>query len=145
MQDLPHVYKVTADSTPEGAKLSAIGIPDLQSSAPAEYGGPGDQWSPETLLTGAVADCFILSFKAIARASGFEWLEVKCEVEAVLDRVARRTLFTEIRISPSLTISNTDQSEKAEKLLHKAEAACLITNSLTAEIKMYIDILVRAD
>ncbi|MBL4680437.1 MAG: OsmC family protein [Pseudomonadales bacterium] len=145
MQDMPHIYKVTADSIPEGVMLSASGIPDLCSSAPAEFGGPGDQWSPETLLTGAVADCFILSFKAIARASRFEWIEIKCEVEAVLDRVARRTLFTEIRVNPSLKISDPEQIGKAEKLLRKAEAACLITNSLTAEINMSIDILVSGE
>ena len=35
----------------------------------AEFGGPGDLWSPETMLAGAVAGCFILTFRAAARAS----------------------------------------------------------------------------
>lgn len=72
-------------------------------------------------------------------------VRVKCEVEAVLDHVARCTLFTEIRISPSLTISSVGQMEKAEKLLHKAEVACLITNSLNSEISTNIDILITSD
>lgn len=145
MQAMPHIYKVTADSTQEGAKLSANGIPDLQTSSPSEFGGPGDKWSPETMLAGAIADCFILTFKAIAQASRFEWLDLRCEVEAELDRVDRKTLFTAIRIRPSLTISDVGLMEKAERLLHKAEAGCLITNSMTAEISMSIDILVSSD
>jgi hypothetical protein len=38
----------------------------LQSAAPAEFDGPGNRWSPETLLVGAVPDCFILTLSAEA-------------------------------------------------------------------------------
>jgi organic hydroperoxide reductase OsmC/OhrA len=37
-------------------------------------------------------------------------------------------------LEPVLTIVNEEDREKAEKILHKAERACLITNSLKAEI-----------
>jgi hypothetical protein len=37
-------------------------------AAPAEFGGPGDQWSPESLLAGAIASCFALTFRFVARA-----------------------------------------------------------------------------
>ena len=63
MQDFPHHYGVAAQGNVEGTiELSSPGVPDLESAAPAEFGGPGDKWSPETLLSAAVADCFILSF-----------------------------------------------------------------------------------
>ena len=70
MQELPHHYVVSANAKTVGnVALSANGVSDLESAPPAEFGGPGDQWSPESLLVAAVADCFILSFRAIARAS----------------------------------------------------------------------------
>jgi organic hydroperoxide reductase OsmC/OhrA len=31
-----------------------------------QLGGPGGQWSPETLLVAAAAECFILTFRAVA-------------------------------------------------------------------------------
>ena len=95
MQDFPHHYKVAAKANPEGTvMLSSDGLDDLASAAPAEFGGPGDRWSPETLLAAAVADCFILGFKAIARASRFPWNSLRCDVEAVLERIDHVTRFT---------------------------------------------------
>ena len=74
MQDLPHHYAVTADAeSATNVTLSSCGLQDLETAGPPEYGGPGDLWSPETLLVGAIANCFILSFRAIARAGRLEW------------------------------------------------------------------------
>ena len=78
MQDLPHHYHVNASAEAEGnIALKAEDLPQLVTAPPAEFGGPGDQWSPETLLVGAVADCFILTFRAIARASKLEWTRLE--------------------------------------------------------------------
>ena len=61
MQEFPHRYSVTAAGAVDGdVELTAERVPGLRSASPAEFGGPGDRWSPETLLVGAVADCFIL-------------------------------------------------------------------------------------
>ena len=37
-------------------ELTAEGLPPLRSAAPAEFGGPGNRWSPETLPVDLVAD-----------------------------------------------------------------------------------------
>ena len=51
MQDLPHYYHVNASAEAEGnVTLKANEVPQLVTAPPAEFGGPGDQWSPETLL-----------------------------------------------------------------------------------------------
>lgn len=137
MQNLPHQYNVSAAADPESAvQLRSTGLPDLESAAPAEFGGPGDQWSPESLLVASVADCFVLSFKAIARASKFSWISLTCSVEGTLDKVERATQFTIFDLRASLTIP-ADMSEKmALRLLDKAEHLCLITNSLTADTRL---------
>jgi len=142
MQEFPHHYVAVASAkAEENVSLSSPGLPELASAAPAEFGGPGDQWSPETLLTAAVADCFILSFKAIARASRFEWTALRCDVEAVLDKVEKVTQFTEFRETVVLDVpAGTDES-KARRLLEMAERACLVTNSLTGTT--HLDATVR--
>lgn len=134
MQQLPHHYSVSAsaDSNSE-VTLSAVGLDQLESAAPAEFGGPGDKWSPESLLVAAVADCFVLSFKAIARASHFDWLSLDCNVNGKLDRADVGMRFTQFEIHARLQIAAADQHDMAERLLQKAEKTCLITNSLIAE------------
>lgn len=134
MQDLPHHYNVNASGANTGSiTLSASNVPDISTAPPAEFGGPGDQWSPESLLVAAVADCFILTFRAIARASKLDWTTLECSAEGTLDRVDRVTRFTAVHITATLTVPAETEAEKAEKLLHKAEENCLITNSLNVE------------
>ena len=131
MQDFPHHYRVTAAANVEdNVELTSPGLVALESAGPAEFGGPGDQLSPETLLAAAVADCFILSFRAIARASRFEWLSLECKVDAVLDKVEKVTQFTDFQETVVLEIPAGADEKKAMRLLEKAERACLVTNSM---------------
>lgn len=133
MQDLPHRYVVSADAEATGnVVLSSSGVDDLASAPPAEFGGPGDQWSPESLLVASVADCFILSFRAIAKASRFEWKSLTCSTEGTLERVDRVTQFTAFNVTATLDVPPGTDESKAHRLLEKAEEVCLITNSLKA-------------
>ncbi|HEB89827.1 MAG TPA: OsmC family peroxiredoxin [Deltaproteobacteria bacterium] len=141
MKPLPHRYTATAHAGVEGmVELQSPGVPALESAAPAEYDGPGDRWSPETLLVAAVGDCFCLTFRAIARASRLEWTDLVCEVEGKLDRVERVTRFVEMRIRASLTLPEGADIASGERLLAKAEAACLITNSLDLEVELVANV-----
>lgn len=142
MQDFPHHYRVAAQGVAEGIiNLSSPGIPDLESAAPAEFGGPGDQWSPETLLSAAVAGCFILSFRAIARASKFDWISLNCDVDAMLEKVDKVTQFTGFRETVVLEVPPGTDEGKAMRLLEMAERVCLVTNSLTG--KTHLDATVK--
>ena len=143
MQDYPHNYVVAASAQSDSnVTLASSGLSNLKSAAPAEFGGPGDQWSPETLLVAAVADCFILSFKAIARASNLDWTSLGCDVDGVLEKVDRVTQFTAFHISATLEIPESTRAEKAERLLAMAEKSCLITNSLIADSHLETEVRV---
>jgi peroxiredoxin-like protein len=135
MHPLPHTYSVSATAgTETNVRLSSSGVTTIVSAGPVEFGGPGDQWSPEALLVASVADCFVLTFRAIARAAHFEWSGLDCHVDGILDRVDGALRFTSFIVQATLTIPPAgdpdDNLEKADKLLHKAEHGCLITNSL---------------
>ena len=141
MQNLPHHYAVTASTTTEGEiDLTSPGLAKIVSAPPAEFGGPGDRWSPETLLVAAVADCFILTFRAIARASKLDWISLSCDVEGVLDRIDNVTQFTGFTLRVVLDAPHGTDESKAKRLLEKAEHGCLITNSLTAKTHLDIDV-----
>ena len=142
MQDYPHHYLVSADAPSRGEiSVSSPGLETLPSAAPAEFGGTGNLWSPETFLVAAVADCFILTFRALARGSRFEWNSVKCEVDGVLDSVDRVTRFTEFHLHVTLHVSEGVDQHKAERLVERSDHVCLVTNSLNAEMLLTTDIV----
>lgn len=137
MQDYPHHYVVVASSRSDSnIDVSSPGLETIESAGPAEFGGPGDLWSPETLLVASVADCLILSFRAIARASKFEWTSLSCDAVGTLERVDKVTQFTEFRLKANLEIPDGAKEAMALRLLDKAELHCLITNSMKAETHM---------
>jgi organic hydroperoxide reductase OsmC/OhrA len=141
VQEFPHHYAVAAGAQAEGpVALTSKGLPDLASAAPQQFGGPGDRWSPETLLVAAVADCFILSFRAIARASKLPWTSLECRVEGTLDRVDRVTQFTAFQVHASLRAPAGVSEEQARRVLEKAERSCLISNSLKAPSHLETDV-----
>jgi len=143
-QKLPHQYQIVANAQQDGdIDLAGEGIPTLKTNAPAQFGGPGDQWSPEDLLVGSVADCFILTFRAIARASKLDWVNLECVTEGTLERIERVTQFTSFNIQAKLTVNSDIDPEKALKLLEKAESNCLITNSLKASTHLQTEVVVQ--
>ena len=134
MQDFPHHYVVAASASADSTvELQSPGLDDLESAGPAEFGGPGDLWSPETLLVAAVADCFILSFRATARAARLEWNSLSCDVVGQLDRVDKVTRFTAFTVKATLEVPEGTDEDKARRLMEKAEKHCLVTNSMIAE------------
>jgi peroxiredoxin-like protein len=144
VQDYPHHYAVAASATTDSnVTLESPGLESLESAGPAEFGGPGDLWSPETLLVVSVAGCFILSFKAIARASKFEWLSLTCDAVGDLEKVERVSQFTRFKLRVTLEVPQGTREDKAQRLLEKAEKSCLITNSLKADSHLDAKILTR--
>ncbi len=142
MQDLPHLYSVTATAIPDvNVQLTAAGLPDLETAGPPEFGGPGDVWSPETLLVGAVADCFILSFRAIARTARLDWTNLDCEAEGTLEKIEKLTQFTGFKVKATLTVPDGTNEAKARTILEKAEKYCLITNSMKAGSHLEAEVL----
>lgn len=142
MQSFPHLYKVEATAAPEGdVDLVGDGLDVLPSAPPPEFGGPGDRWSPETLLVASVGSCFILSFRAISRASKLTWISLECGVEGTLDRDDGTTKFTGFLVNATLRVPPDTNESRAQRILQKAEESCLITNSLSASTHLEATVL----
>lgn len=146
MHPLPHRYQVRAEGSPGGPVLvTSQGLADLETHAPREFDGPPGYWSPESLLAASVADCYILSFRAVARASKLEWSNLAVDVEAVLDRAEGVTRFVRFVIRPQLSVATAERETLARTVLDKAKRACLVTNSLSAECELAPTISVVQD
>ena len=141
MHPFPHVYAVQSQATPAGVVMLAMpGLPSLESAAPKEFDGPGDRWSPEGLLTAAVADCFILSFRAIATASKLAWTGLEATTEGRLERLEGKMKFTQFTTHASLKVPPGTDVDRARRMLERAEQTCLIANSLVAERHLEVSV-----
>ena len=141
MHPFPHLYTVHAALRPDGdVPLSMDGVRIIESAPPKEFDGPGNQWSPEGLLTGAVADCFVLNFRAIAKASKYAWVSLESRTEGTLDRIDGEMRFTRFTTHAKLHVPAGADVERAKKLLEKAEASCLVSNSLSSERHLTVEV-----
>ena len=79
------------------------------------------------------------------RLLGFSSFRIQfssCPAEGILDKKEGKFAMTEIVLRPVVTISNEEDREKAEKIMIKAERACLISNSITSEIHLETEVLI---
>lgn len=145
MDPFPHTYRVRGVARDgQDPELLADGLPRLPTASPPEFGGPGDRWSPETLLVGAIADCFILTFRAIARTGSLSWIALECEVRGTLDRIDRVTQFTNYDLDAWLVVPDGTPVHEARAALEKAEHHCLVTRSLKGRVHLRLHIEVEA-
>lgn len=141
MATYPHQYVAVASALRDGdVSLESPGVPTLSTAAPAQFGGPGDLWSPETLCVGAVANCFVLTFRAVARAANLQWLSLRADAVGTLDRVQRSAQFTHFVIRAQLEIPAQVNEHEARAALERAEQTCLIRNSLKATSELVVSI-----
>lgn len=141
MQKLPHHYDACALSEPgEAITVSSPGLDALTTETPPEFGGPEGMWSPETLMMGAVANCFILTWRAIAAHNGVEWIDLRVDVTGELDRIERVTRFTKVIQKANLVVPTGADRAKIEELLAKTETSCLVANSMNAEFVLETEI-----
>lgn len=142
MHPFPHHYVVNAAVRPAGdVPLSTEGVRIIESAPPKEFDGPGNQWSPEGLLTAAVADCFVLGFRAIASASKYAWLSLESSTRGTLDRVEGKMRFTRFDTHAKLHVPPGADVERAKRLLEKAELTCLVANSLSGERHLKVEVV----
>jgi peroxiredoxin-like protein len=131
-----HYYNVNLTwSADRKGEISSPELHDnLEVATPPQFNkGMEGIWSPEHLLTAAVNSCMMTTFLAIAENSKLEFESFSCESKGKLEQVDGKFLMTEIILEPTLKIKKEADKEKAERILHKSEAACLISNSIKSK------------
>ena len=99
-------------------------------------------WSPEHLFTAAVSSCYMTTFLAVAENSKLAFESFACQASGKLEQVEGKYLMTEILLEPHVVLTHEEDKGKAERVLQKSEAACLITNSIKSTVIVASEILV---
>lgn len=145
----PHYYNVNVNWT--GDRKGQLTSPELTTSVevatPPQFPkGIEGVWSPEHLYTAAVSSCLMTTFLSIAENSKLEFKNFSCASKGKLEQVEGKFLMTEVVLEPTVVITNEVDRDKAERILYKSEAACLISNSVRAKVTMIptIKVLIAA-
>jgi peroxiredoxin-like protein len=93
-------------------------------------------WSPEHLLVAAVNSCYMTTFLAIAENFKLAFESLDCKAVGLLEQPEGKYLITTVLLKPVLVINDEHNAEKAMRVLEKTEKACLISNSIKANIKL---------
>ena|SRR3569833_1548083 len=109
----------------------------IEVATPPEFpkGIPGI-WSPEHLFTAAVSSCLMTTFLAIADNSKLEFISFSCKSKGKLEQVDGKFMMSEIVLEPTVAVTDEKDRERAERVLQKSEAVCLISNSVRSKITM---------
>ncbi len=134
-----HYYNIDVKWTSD--RKGILSSPELPSSievaTPPQFPkGIEGVWSPEHFYTAAISSCLMTTFLSIAEFSKLEFKSFSCKASGKLDQVEGKLLMTEVHLEPTVVIGDEALREKTEKLLHKSEAACLISNSVKAKVTM---------
>lgn len=132
-----HFYDTTVEwkDSRRGVLSSSVLDSNIEVVTPPEFAGgiPG-KWSPEHLLVAAVNSCLMTTFLAIAENSKLDFISFKSYANGKLEKVDGKFMISEITLSPTLVLPEGANMERAERILQKSEAACLISNSVKATI-----------
>jgi peroxiredoxin-like protein len=137
MSAITHDYEVSVKWNKD--RLGVLNAPDLDTdievATPPEFPkGMEHIWSPEHLFTAAVNSCLMTTFLAIAENSKLQFSNFSSKALGKLEMIDGKYRMSTVTLMPELTIDNEADKERAERILQKSEAACLISNSITSQI-----------
>lgn len=81
-----------------------------------------------------------LLFLAIAEYSKLEFEAFDCDADGILEKVEKKYAMPGIVLNATLKLKDENVKERAQRILEKAEAACLITQSIKSEVTLKINI-----
>ncbi len=143
-----HYYDITVDWK-EGriGTMSSLALPgEMSVATPPEFpeGVPGI-WSPEHLFVASINSCLMTTFLAIAANSRLQFSGFRSKGTGKLEQVEGKFAISEVTLEPAVTVGSESEVEKALRILQKAEAACLISNSVKSKMIFKPEVKVSAD
>ena len=116
--------------------ITCEGKPDIQVATPPEFKGHEGIWSPEDLYVASANICLMTTFLAVAERAGLTFTSYHCEAEGRLELVEGKFQVTVITLRPQIALQSGSDAAKAKELIEKAEANCLISNSMKTRIAL---------
>ena len=134
---MEHIYEVSVNwqADRKGVMSSPVLNTKIEVATPPQFPkGMEGIWSPEHLFVAAINSCLMTTFLSIAENSKLEFVSFDSKAIGKLEMVDGKYMMSEVILMPVVTINDEQQKERAERVLQKSEANCLISNSVKSTI-----------
>lgn len=130
--------QVSWNANRNGTLSSEVLDEKLRVATPPEFPkGEANIWSPEHYFLAAINGCLLTTFLAIAENFKLDFVDFSSNAEGKLDIVDKKYVVSEVILKPTISIKKSSDKELAQKVIEKAEHACLISNSVKSKITMH--------
>ena len=116
--------------------MSVKGKPEVEVATPPEFKGHEGIWSPEDLYVASANSCLMTTFLSYAEREHLPFASYESDAEGLLEIVDGKFQMTAIVIKPRIRLSPGADKSKAKELIFKAEANCLISNSMKSKVSI---------
>ena len=135
-----HFYEVNIQWKAEriGELSSPVLEKSIECATPPEFPhGVAGIWSPEHLFVASINSCYMATFLAIAYNFKVEIEDFSCKTIAKLEMPDGKYLITQAEMFPTIKLTHPEKdTDKAQRIVEKAKAGCLVTNSMKTEIRL---------
>ena len=134
---MEHLYEVSVkwQEDRKGVMTSPVLNTEIEVVTPPQFPkGMEGIWSPEHLFVAAVNSCLMTTFLSIAENSKLDFVSFDSKAVGKLEQVDGKYLMSEVTLMPIVTLADELNKERAERVLQKSEANCLISNSVKSII-----------
>ena len=134
-------YETTMEWT-EGKRGTAAceGKSPVEISTPPEFGGPEGFWTPEDLLTSAVAGCIMTSTLFFAERAKITMRSYAIQAAGTMEKTATGLAITKVAIAVEITLESPEQADAMRKAVEQAEKTCPISNSLNCPVELTMNV-----
>lgn len=122
--------------SPELNNASGNGCIEVATPPQFPKGIPGI-WSPEHLFTAAVSSCLMTTFLAVAEKKKLDFIAFTCPSEGKLERKDGTWMMTEVKLHPTVTLSDEGARALALQVIEESVDSCLISNSIKSKISTH--------
>ena len=132
-----HYYDVSVEweEGRKGTMTSEVLDSSIEVATPPQFSkGIEGVWSPEHLFVAAINSCLMTTFLAIAENSKLAYTSFTSKAVGKLEVVEGKYLMTEVTLKPAVVVPGNEDIERAIRIVQKAEAACLISNSVKSKV-----------
>ncbi|MBA4250751.1 MAG: osmotically inducible protein OsmC [Chlorobiaceae bacterium] len=137
-----HFYNTTV-TWKEGrvGEISEPTLPTISVATPPQFPkGVPNIWSPEHLFVAAANVCLMTTFLSISEFSKLNFISYEADAIGKLEKIENKFIISEIEITAKVKVTKEEDVEKADRLLHKSEANCLISNSMKTKVHLKTEI-----
>lgn len=144
---IEHLYEMSVSwqSDRKGIMSSLELNSSIEVATPPQFPkGMEGIWSPEHLFLAAINSCLMTTFLSIAENSKLEFESFNSKTLGKLEMVDGKYIISEVTLMPVVVLVDDHHKERAERVLQKSEANCLISNSVRSTIIFKPEVIVTA-